>query len=136
MAKIGFVAYKLELPATAKIHLVFHISQLKAFHGPTTTHYLPLPLTTSELGPILQPEAILDSRIILKGTAAFNLEDEVTVNGGRIARPPRMERGPQNVESAAERIKLVTDSEFVEARRSPRNKVPSTRLKDYKTRRE
>ncbi|WVZ05912.1 hypothetical protein V8G54_019258 [Vigna mungo] len=66
IAKIEQVAYKLLLPESAKIHPVFHISLLKKFHGNQKQQYLPLPLTTSEFGPLIQPIRILDSRTIVR----------------------------------------------------------------------
>jgi hypothetical protein len=68
LACVGTVAYKLKLPENAKIHPVFHVSQLKPFKGAPPEQYLPLPLTMSEMGPIIQPIAVLQARTILRGT--------------------------------------------------------------------
>ncbi|MCI40204.1 hypothetical protein A2U01_0061436, partial [Trifolium medium] len=68
IAKVGTVAYKLQLPSTAKIHPVFHVSQLKLFKGETQDPYMPLPLTVTEMGPVIQPIAVLATRTVLKGT--------------------------------------------------------------------
>ncbi|MCH92481.1 hypothetical protein A2U01_0013421 [Trifolium medium] len=111
VAKVGAVAYKLKLPDTAKIHSVFHVSQLKGFCGTATEPYLPLPLTTTEMGPVLMPTAILRTRTVINNGKMvkqgliqwenyseseatwedlemfkvnyplFNLEDKVPVNG-------------------------------------------------------
>lgn len=64
--RIGQVAYKLKLPDQAKIHPVFHISQLKKFQGDDTVAYLPLPLLTAENGPIVQPKEVLQTRMLLR----------------------------------------------------------------------
>lgn len=60
--KIGTVAYTV-LPPPAKIHPVFHIVYLKLCKG---AQYFPLPLLTSDTGPILILDIILDSRVLLQ----------------------------------------------------------------------
>ena len=63
---IGPIAYKLELPATARIHPVFHISLLKKCEGTPSKQVIPEPLLTIDTGLLLQPEAILDQRRIFR----------------------------------------------------------------------
>lgn len=114
IAKVGVVAYKLQLPEEAKIHSVFHVSQLKPFKGGTTEQYMPLPLTMTDIGPIVLPAKVLAARVIQQGELkipqvliqwtnmppdestwegledmkanypSFNLEDKVVLNGDGI----------------------------------------------------
>jgi hypothetical protein len=67
LARVGEVAYKLKLPDHAKIHPVFHVSQLKPFKGDTQEQYLPLPLTMTEVGPLIHPVEVLQARTIMRG---------------------------------------------------------------------
>lgn len=67
IVKFSPVSYKLELPDFAKIHSIFHISLLKKFRDDSNEQYFPLPLTTSEQGPILAPKAFLAKRSIMQG---------------------------------------------------------------------
>ncbi|MCI25030.1 hypothetical protein A2U01_0046218, partial [Trifolium medium] len=112
--KIGYVAYKLLLPPSARIHPVFHISVLKSCNGEHDRQYCPLPLLTSEEGPQVLPKAILKTRTLLRNHVqvpqvlvqwdldtledaswmdwaplhrqypSLNLEDKVNFNGGCI----------------------------------------------------
>ena len=63
LAKIGQVAYQLELPPEAKIHSVFHVSQLKKHvgHHFTQSH---LPMIDDEGLIAKEPVAVLDRRLV------------------------------------------------------------------------
>ena len=67
IGRIGKVAYKLQLPPSAKIHPVFHISQLKLCRGNHDQQYVPLPICDSEIPPLIQPVAALNARTIIRG---------------------------------------------------------------------
>ena len=59
---IGAVAYRLEFPPGAKVHLVFHISQLKQHLGHTLAQS-DLPLLDSQGFITKEPSLILDRRM-------------------------------------------------------------------------
>lgn len=63
LARIGPVAYKLDLPVGSQIHNFFHVSLLKKHVGPIT----PLSNIVPLISDLPQPEAILDTRVIQKG---------------------------------------------------------------------
>jgi hypothetical protein len=63
LQKIGTMAYKLELPASSRIHPVFHVSCLKKVIGDKIPVQTILPELDEEGKIILEPEAITDTRI-------------------------------------------------------------------------
>lgn len=67
LARIGTVAYKLELPVESLIHDVVHVSLLKKQLG--TDHIISpqLPTFADSSSILPQPEMILDRRVIQKG---------------------------------------------------------------------
>lgn len=67
--KVGAVAYKLDLPAEAKIHHTFHVSQLKAYNGGDPT-FTAIPSHLFDEVVPLEPEAILDRRTIKRRNQA------------------------------------------------------------------
>jgi len=63
LAKVGTVAYKLNLPPSLMIHPVFHVSQLKKHVG---NQIVQSTLPASQPTPDLHPRAILDRRLVRK----------------------------------------------------------------------
>ncbi|KAL8138896.1 LOW QUALITY PROTEIN: hypothetical protein V2J09_004897 [Rumex salicifolius] len=67
--RVGVVAYKLELPTSAAIHDVFHVSQLKLCpNPPSSTPALPQYLL--DMGTPKEPEAILERKMVKRRNAA------------------------------------------------------------------
>ena len=62
--KVGEVAYKLDLPASSLIHLVFHVSCLKAKLGQQVTPISKLPSVSLEGILTLEPKAIMKRRSV------------------------------------------------------------------------
>ncbi|XBI82471.1 hypothetical protein VPH35_091153 [Triticum aestivum] len=63
------MAYKLALPPDSRIHNVFHVSQLKPFTPDYTPVFSKLPRTPDLTAAPLQPEVILDRRMVKKGNS-------------------------------------------------------------------
>lgn len=67
LAKLGSVAYQLELPPGSLVHDIFHVSLLRKHEGPVPE---PIPLSVSapiQSGIGLQPTHILEERVVQKG---------------------------------------------------------------------
>ncbi|KAK7281730.1 hypothetical protein RIF29_09972 [Crotalaria pallida] len=122
LKQVGAVAFKLQLPECARIHPVFHVSQLKrAVGGHVVEPELPKELEVDAA--LYQPESVLASRtitqhgeqieqVLIKWQSKpaeeatwedilliksqfpeFNLEDKVDVRGGVLLGPRLMEFG-------------------------------------------
>ena len=64
MSRIGSVAYKLDLPPTARVHLVFHISCLKSCMGDHEVRSAPLPPLIDLSDIRVRPYRLLQARAI------------------------------------------------------------------------
>lgn len=71
LERIGAVAYKLALPENSLIHPVFHVSQLKPFTPNYTPVYHELPQLVDLSVRQVEPEMIMDRRLVQKGNKAI-----------------------------------------------------------------
>jgi hypothetical protein len=70
LERIGAVAYKLQLPPAAKVHPVFHVSQLKPFTAKYSPVFSELPLVPALDASSARPQHILDRRMVRDGQSA------------------------------------------------------------------
>jgi hypothetical protein len=70
LERIGAVAYRLELPASAQVHSVFHVSQLKPFTPNYSPVYSELPQLVDLAERGVEPVELLERRLVKKGGQA------------------------------------------------------------------
>jgi hypothetical protein len=69
LEQIGVVAYHLQLLATAQVHPVFHVSQLKPFVPKYTPVFRKMPAVPDLASFTSVPERTLDRRLVHAGNA-------------------------------------------------------------------
>jgi hypothetical protein len=70
LERIGAVAYKLQLPTSAQVHPVFHVSQLKPFTANYSPVYSELPPAPDLAASATWPKEILDRHLVRVGHVA------------------------------------------------------------------
>ncbi|WVZ04461.1 hypothetical protein V8G54_025267 [Vigna mungo] len=98
MQKIGTVAYKLLLPPHAKIHPIFHASQLKLYKVLRQREIMRGTTTVTQI--LIQWEGLgehdatwEDKEDIVESYSSFNLEDKISFKGGSIVTSGNEEEG-------------------------------------------
>lgn len=69
LERIGRMAYMLDLPASSRVHPVFHVSQLKPYTPDYTPVFTELPRVQDLSATQAEPVSILDRRMMKHGDA-------------------------------------------------------------------
>lgn len=71
-ARIGKVAYRLQLPSGSKVHPVFHVSQLKKKLGKNKVPIQSLPYADDDGNFRIEPIAVVDRRLVKRNNKPVN----------------------------------------------------------------
>jgi hypothetical protein len=93
--RIGSVAYKLQLPDLAKLHPVFHVSQLKHQVPDNSPVVSTLPEAMGSEEVVLVPESILERHLVKKGNVTIVQLDGCPCVATEIYRQHRVVRTPR-----------------------------------------
>ena len=104
LQRVGAVAYKLELPATSKIHLVLHVSQLKKHVPKDIVVATELDSVATDPFMVLQPQKLLKSRVIQRGA---NMVKQVLVQWTSMT--PEMATWEDEADIPKQQVQTSTD---------------------------
>ncbi|XP_058776601.1 uncharacterized protein LOC131650918 [Vicia villosa] len=115
--RIGPVAYDLELPPTSRIHSVFHVSQLRAYHGDNSSgNFKPLPpdlQTFTDTEPSVEEVIAVQERNGQNDLDTFGLREKDTSENGRFGEKMKQRFVSSKLNGNLKRTSHTTDISHV-----------------------
>ena len=97
LQNIGTMAYKLELPASSWVHLVFHISCLKKVIGKNIPVQTILPKLDGKGKIILEPEAVMETRTRQQELDSYEVNQFLSISPSGRTYPIKIPHGRMRI---------------------------------------